>query len=94
VDGSDAVEVMLADLIVRCHAGAMRAFGLADEAVKRNGHIETYDVCGAQAARYCRAFAELTVALDWRKGRGQQRIVVEHVTVHKGGQAIVGAVNR
>ena len=31
-------------------------------------------------------------ALDRHRGRGQQHVTVEHVHVHKGGQAIVGAV--
>jgi len=31
-------------------------------------------------------------ALDKHRGKGQQKVTVEHVHVHRGGQAIVGAV--
>jgi hypothetical protein len=31
-------------------------------------------------------------ALNRHRGKGQQKVTVEHVHVHKGGQAIVGAV--
>jgi hypothetical protein len=35
----------------------------------------------------------LVEALDRHRGKGQQRITVEHVHVNDGGQAIVGAVS-
>jgi hypothetical protein len=34
----------------------------------------------------------LLEALDRYRGTGQQKVTVEHVHVHSGGQAIVGAV--
>ena len=45
-----------------------------------------------QANKLSRTCAALTEALDRHRGKGQQRITVEHVNVHAGGQAIVGAV--
>ena len=45
-----------------------------------------------QANKLSRTYAALTDALDRHRGKGQQRITVEHVNVHAGGQAIVGAV--
>ena len=33
-------------------------------------------------------------ALNRHRGKGQQRVTVEHVHVHQGGQAIVGAVHQ
>jgi hypothetical protein len=45
-----------------------------------------------QANKLSRTYAALTEALDRHRGKGQQRITVEHVNVHSGGQAIVGAV--
>jgi hypothetical protein len=45
-----------------------------------------------QASKLSRTFAALSEALDRRRGKGQQRIIVEHVHVHAGGQAIVGSV--
>jgi hypothetical protein len=77
VDGSDAVEVMIADLMVKCHAGAAEAFRLASEAAQPGGSVETYNVVAGQAARYSRALAELTVALSRHRGK-PSRIVMEH----------------
>ena len=39
-----------------------------------------------------RAVATLCEALNRHRGKGQQKVTVEHVHVHAGGQAIVGAV--
>jgi hypothetical protein len=45
------------------------------------------------AANASRTFVELLSALDRRRGKGGQQVVrVEHVHVHRGGQAIVGNV--
>jgi hypothetical protein len=45
-----------------------------------------------QATKLSRTYAALTEALDRHRGKGQQRITIEHVHVHAGAQAIVGAV--
>ena len=46
-----------------------------------------------RATRLMRLFTEQLAALSKLKGRtSQQRVTVEHVHVHSGGQAIVGAV--
>jgi hypothetical protein len=37
-------------------------------------------------------FAMLLEALNRHRGKGQQRMVVEHVHVHSGGKALVGVV--
>jgi hypothetical protein len=39
-------------------------------------------------------YAQQMAALDKHRGRGQQKVTVEHVHVHSGGQAIVGNVER
>ena len=44
------------------------------------------------ADKLVRSFAALTDALNRHRGKGQQVVRVEHVTVQAGGQAIVGAV--
>jgi hypothetical protein len=38
--------------------------------------------------------AEMAEAIDRRRGKGQQTVRVEHVTVQAGGQAIVGHVEQ
>jgi hypothetical protein len=45
-----------------------------------------------QANKLTRSFAALSEALDRHRGKGQQKVTVEHVHVHAGGQAVVGAV--
>jgi hypothetical protein len=44
----------------------------------------------AQANKLSRTFATLLEAR--RRGKGQQKVTVEHVHVHAGGQAVVGTV--
>ena len=41
-----------------------------------------------------RSFAALALTLDRHRGKGQQVVRVEHVTVQAGGQAIVGNVTQ
>src|SRR5262245_60160025 len=46
----------------------------------------------SQANKLSRSCAVLIEALNRHRGKGQQKVTVEHVTVNAGGQAIVGAV--
>jgi hypothetical protein len=46
----------------------------------------------SQANKLSRSFAALLEALNRHRGKGQQKVTVEHVHVNKGGQAIVGNV--
>jgi hypothetical protein len=45
-----------------------------------------------QANKLSRTYATLLEALNHRRGKGQQKLTVEHVHVHSGGQAVVGTV--
>ena len=45
-----------------------------------------------QANKLSRTYATLLEALNRHRGKGQQKVTVEHVHVHNGGQAIVGNV--
>jgi hypothetical protein len=47
-----------------------------------------------QANKLSRTYASLLDALNRHRGKGQQKVTVEHVHVHSGGQAIVGTVER
>ena len=46
----------------------------------------------SQANKLSRTYAVLLETLDKHRGKGQQKVTVEHVHVHEGGQAIVGNV--
>jgi hypothetical protein len=45
-----------------------------------------------QANKLSRTHAALLEALNRHRGKGQQKVTVEHVHVHAGGQAVVGMV--
>ena len=45
-----------------------------------------------QANKLSRTYTTLLEALNRHRGKGNQKVTVEHVTVNSGGQAIVGAV--
>ena len=46
----------------------------------------------SQANKLSRSYAVLLEALNRHRGKGQQKVTVEHVHVHAGGQAVVGMV--
>jgi hypothetical protein len=47
----------------------------------------------ARATKLLKLFSTQLEVLVRLRGRGQQKMLVEHVHIHKGGQAIVGTVN-
>ena len=46
----------------------------------------------SQANKLSRTYSTLLEALNRHRGKGQQKVTVEHVHVHAGGQAVVGSV--
>jgi hypothetical protein len=48
----------------------------------------------SQANKLSRTYATLLEALNRHRGKGHQKVTVEHVNVHAGGQAIVGTVQQ
>src|SRR4029077_3534786 len=86
---ADELEGMLAAQIVAVHAAAMECY--------RRAMLPDQTFAGREsnlrhAAKLSRTYADLVLALDKHRGKGEQRVTVEHVHVHKGGQAIVGTV--
>jgi hypothetical protein len=84
------IEGMLAAQMVVIHGAAMECF--------RRAHLpdQSFEGCQmalTQANKLVRSYAALVEALDRHRGKGQQVVRVEHVHVHSGGQAIVGAVS-
>jgi hypothetical protein len=70
------------------HALTMRSFGN----LNRSNEIQQQDSNALTIARLTKAFASQVDALAKLRRGGEQRVVVEHVHVYPGGQAIVGAV--
>jgi hypothetical protein len=85
----DSLEGMLAAQLVGIHHASM-------ECLRRSMiHAQTFEgrrEALSQANKLSRTYATLLEALNRHRGRGQQKVTVEHVHVHAGGQAIVGAV--
>ena len=85
-----ATEAMLAAQMVGTHRAAMM---FLKNATKPDDSFDSRDRNVLRAMRLMRLFTEQVAAMSKLKGKsGQQRVVVEHVTVAAGGQAIVGAV--
>jgi len=80
---------MMAAQLIAAHSAAMECYRramLAEQSLE--GRREAL----SQANKLSRTFAMLLDALNRHRGKGQQKVVVEHVHVHRGGQAVVGVV--
>ena len=85
----DELEGMMAAQLLAAHNASMECYRRAMFAQQsldaRREHLN-------QAGRLSRTSAILLEALNRHRGKGRQTIVVEHVDVHSGGQAVVGVV--
>ena len=85
----DELEGMLAAQLLACHNASMECYRRAMLGEQTfEGRRENL----SQAGKLSRTYATLLEALNRHRGKGQQRVTVEHVHVHEGGQAIVGNV--
>jgi hypothetical protein len=91
VGPKDELEGMMAAQLIAAHSAAMECYRRAMigeqtfEGRRENLH---------HANKLSRTFTMLLDALNRHRGKGQQKVTVEHVHVHQGGQAIVGAVHQ
>lgn len=85
----DHIEGMLATQMIATHYAIM---GCYIEAAQSSSH-ETYQDHLNAANKLTRSFTMQIEALNRYRGKGQQKMTVEHVHVHSGGQAIVGTVS-
>jgi len=83
------LEAMVVCQMAVTHALTMRSFGN----LNRSESIQQQDSNALAVARLTKAFASQIDALAKLRRGGEQRVVVEHVHVYPGGQAIVGTVN-
>jgi hypothetical protein len=87
----DELEGMIAAQMIASHNAAMECYRramLPDQNFE--GRRENLN----QAGKLSRTSATLLDALNKHRGKGQQKVTVEHVQVHSGGQAIVGNVEK
>jgi len=85
----DELEGMMAAQLIAAHNAAMECYRRAmigDQTfVGRRENLN-------QANKLSRTYTTLLAALNRHRGKGQQKVTVEHVHVHSGAQAVVGVV--
>jgi hypothetical protein len=87
----DELEGMMAAQLIAAHNAAMECYRRAMIGEQTfEGRRENLN----QANKLSRTWAMLLDALNKHRGKGQQKVTVEHVHVHAGGQAVVGTVER
>jgi hypothetical protein len=85
----DELEGMMAAQLIAAHNAAMECYRRAMIGEQSfEGRREALN----QANKLSRTYAVLLEALNRHRGKGQQKVTVEHVHVHSGGQAVVGVV--
>src|SRR5260370_29404870 len=85
----DELEGMMAAQLIAAHNAAMECYRRAMHGEQTfEGRRENL----AQANKLARTYATLLEALNRHRRKGQQKVTVEHVPVHSGGQAVVGMV--
>jgi hypothetical protein len=85
----DELEGMMAAQLVAAHNAAMECYRRAMIGEQTfEGRRDNL----SQANKLSRTYATLLEALNRHRGKGQQKVTVEHVHVHSGGQAVVGVI--
>lgn len=89
VQPRDGLETLLAMQMGAIHSATMMM-------ARRLNHVENLpqqDAAERALNKLARTYAAQMEALKRYRSKGEQRVIVERVTVNKGGQAIVGAVS-
>ena len=86
----DELEGMLIAQMTACHNATMECFRLAmiPEQIFEARHANLN-----QGAKLTKAYATGLEALNRHRGKANQKVTVEHVHVHAGGQAVVGVLD-
>ena len=87
----DELEGMMATQLIAAHHATLECYRLA---ILNGQTFEVWRESLNQANKLSRTWATLLDALNKHRGKGQQKVTVEHVHVHAGGQAVVGNVER
>lgn len=85
----DGAEGMLAQQMVGTHFASLECLR---RAALPNQTFEGRDQALKHASKLMSLYARQLETLNKHRGKGQQKVTVEHVNVEKGGQAIVGNV--
>jgi len=87
----DNIESMLAAQMVAIHKMAMDC---AARALYDGQTFEGRQLNLNSVNKLTKSFVALSSTLDKHRGKGQQKMTVEHVHVNEGGQAIIGSVEQ
>jgi hypothetical protein len=83
-------QAMLAAQMIGVHHAAL---SYLERAALQSKSLDDLDAAARVSTRFMRLYMEQLEAMAKLKGKtGQQKVTVEYVHVHHGGQAIVGAV--
>jgi hypothetical protein len=88
IGARDEIEGMVAVQMIATHVAAIRVL----RQLKGSETIVQQNSNGSLAVKLLRTFSMQLEALQRYRGKGQQKVTVEHVHVNAGGQAIVGAM--
>ncbi len=89
IEPRDDFERMLGTQMVACHHAAMECFR---RAMIPGQNFASRDMSLKHAEKLMSTYARHLETLNKHRGKGQQKVTVEHVHVEAGGQAIVGNV--
>ena len=85
----DEIEGLLAAQSLAMHFASMECFR---RSIISEQSADTASKLRRDGANLSRGMTDMLSALAKHRGQGQQKVTVEHVHVHAGGQAVVGAV--
>jgi hypothetical protein len=91
VQPKDEIESLLGAQMVATHEMAMT---FLSRAASRDQMTEAVSNNLERANKLLRTFTTQMEALNRHRGKGQQKVTVEHVTVNQGGRAVIGNVER
>ena len=86
----DHIEGMLAVQMLATHHATMDCFRIAKSSLS----IDVMNATLNSANKLVRSYAAQMEALNRYRGKGQQKMTVEHVHINSGGQAIIGNVTK
>lgn len=88
VSPTDSIEALLAVQMAAVHAASMKAA----QRLKEAQTIDQQDSASSMFNKLMRTFTMQVEALKRHRSAGEQKVVVKHVHVYPGGQAVVGNV--
>lgn len=86
---ADVMEGMLVAQMIAAHNALMECYR---RAMLSNQTTEGRTMNLSHAGKLSRTYAMLVDTLNKHRGKGQQKVTVEHVHIHNGGQAVVGVI--